>query len=80
MATWHITAKPTVGENSTFSVAIKSLALKSVRAQFEQLGFSVSPMPEQHSLALSVSHSLESAITLFMLKHGSEHIVIDRVS
>lgn len=80
MATWHVTVNPTVGEHQTFPLAIKSLTLKSVRAQFEQLGFSASPMPEQHSLALSVSHSSESAITLFMLKHGSEHIVIERVS
>ena len=79
MATWHITVHSTVGEGRTFQLAIQSLKIRAVQAQFESLGFTTQSMPEHGVPALSVSHSSESAITLFRLRYDSEHIDIKRV-
>lgn len=79
MATWHIWVDPSIGTGSRFTHALHALVLKPVRAEFESMGFTVSPMPEQGRAALSVSHTSESAITLYLLKHGSDSIVIKRV-
>jgi len=78
-ATWHISVDPTVGAGSVYTSAIQALVLKPIAAQFESLGFTVQPMPLHSSSALSVSHASASAITLFLLKHGSADIVIQRV-
>jgi hypothetical protein len=78
MATWHISVKPSVTA-SKYTHALHALVLKPVRCEFERLGFSVNSMPEASDLALSVSHASESAITLYLLKHGSESLVIKRV-
>jgi hypothetical protein len=78
MATWHITADSDITA-SKYTGALHSLILKHVAAQFERLGFSVQPMPEVGCAALSVSHSSQSAITLYLLQYGSENIHIRRV-
>jgi len=69
MATWHIWV----------DTKITASKYTAVCAEFEYLGFTVNTMPEYSSVALSVSHVLESAITLYLLKHGSDRIVITRV-
>ena len=79
MATWHVTAKPTVGADRTFHAAAQCLSLRTVSTQLTRAGFSVSPMPEQHPLALTVSHSSESALTLFMLKHAVSDCEFTRI-
>ena len=78
MATWHIWIDPKISA-SKYTVALQALVLKAVRAEFESLGFTVQPMPLHSMPALSVSHTSESAITLYLLKHGSSSIVITRV-
>lgn len=78
MATWHITVDPSVTA-SKYTSALHSLILKPVAAQFSSMGFSVQPMPEQGWAALSVSHTSESAITLYLLRYGSDSISIVRV-
>lgn len=80
MATWHITAKPHLGKGRTFQMAIHALAIKSLRAELIAAGFAVQPMPEHHSVALTVSHSSESAITLLMLRHDVSDFDIQRIS
>ena len=74
MATWHVSVDSTI-----ITSTLHRLALKSVRRKFESLGFTVNSMPELSVAALSVSHASASAITLYLLKHSSEHIVITRV-
>lgn len=78
MATWHITVDPTVTA-SKYTLALHALVLKPVRAEFESLGFTVRSMPEHSRAALSVSHASEGAITLYLLKYGSDSIIIERV-
>ena len=85
MAQWHITVK--LRENpishvpsSAFTNAIQALRIKPYAQRFVNCGFTVSPMPEESVVALSVSHSSESAITLFMLQHDCSDIDIHRIS
>lgn len=79
MATWHITVDPRVTA-SKYTGALHSLILKPVAREFESLGFSVQPMPEVGWAALSVSHTNESAITLYLLQYGLDNIHVQRVS
>ena len=79
MATWHITVNSTVGQDSRFQSALHALVLKPIRTEFENLGFTVKPMPEHSQPALSVSHSSESAITLYRLRYCTDNIDIERV-
>jgi len=79
MVTWHVTVKPTVGADKSFQTAAQCLHLKTVSSQLIEAGFSVSPMPEQHPLAITVSHSSESALTLFMLKHAVSDFEFNRI-
>ena len=79
MATWHVSVDPSVGAVSKFTHALHAIMIKPIAAQFETMGFTVCPMPEQGNVAITVSHTSEGAITLYLLKHPSEHIVIQRV-
>ena len=80
MATWHITVKPTVQVRSGFTqIAMNALVLAPVRYYFTESGFTVSPMPEHHKSAFSVSHSSEAAMTLFMLRYDVAHVDIERI-
>ena len=74
MATWHVSV-----DRSIITSSLHRLVLKSARQRFETMGFTVRPMPEQGVAAITVSHASASAITLYLLKHPSEHIVIQRV-
>ena len=78
-ATWHISVDPSVGAGSVYTSAIQALVLKPIAAQFESLGFTVQPMPLHSASALSVSHASDGAITLYLLKYGSDSIVIQPV-
>ena len=79
MATWHITVHSTIGKGRVFQRGIQALILREIQSQFENLGFTVQPMPEHGIPALSVSHASSSAITLYRLRYSTEHIDIKRV-
>jgi len=79
MATWHVTAKPTVGEGHLRRTEIQSLHLKNLRQLLTDSGFKAEPMPIQHTPALTVRHQSESALTLFMLKHAVLDCEFNRV-
>lgn len=78
MATWHITVK-TVWHSSFTASARDIRLLVGLRERFQQCGFTVSPMPENVSAGFSVSHTSESAITLYLLKYGAEHIEVEQI-
>lgn len=85
MATWHITVAASENPiahvpSSAFNQAVQALRIKPYEQRFRNHGFTVQPMPEESVVALSVSHPLESAITLFMLQYDCAHINIHRIS
>ena len=80
MATWHVTVDSSVGADRVFQLTVQCLHLKTVSSQLIEAGFSVSPMPEQHSLSLTVHHPSESALTLFRLRHDCEDFHFVQIS
>lgn len=84
MATWHITVKLNESvsfvPSPAFTQAISALQIKPFEQLFINHGFTVRPMPEASFVALTVSHTSESAITLFMLKYDVSCIGIQRIS
>jgi hypothetical protein len=75
MATWHVTVDSSVHSASKYTLVLAALLLKRVRAQFECLGFTVEPMPE-NQVGLSVSHSSASAISVYLLRYDSDGLII----
>ena len=75
MATWHVTVDSSVRSASKYTSVLAALLLKSVRAQFESMGFTVCPLPEDR-IGLSVSHSSTSAISMYLLRYDSDGLII----
>jgi len=73
MATWHIT----VHSDSQFQLQGR---MRFLRNCFAAAGFTVQTMPEHRSNTLSVSHTANSAMSLFLLKVSNVAVDLVQIS